>query len=105
MARDAAQSYTPAAYFGEEQHVVGHQTSPRQHLHRKKVGTASTSICDWMNSFHVVMRLRFGAGAILCRRRMFPTVWSELPRPPAFSSLGWSNVESASVFCYITVAR
>jgi len=39
MARDAAHSYTAAAYFDEEQHVVGHQTAPRKHLHRERVGT------------------------------------------------------------------
>jgi len=34
-------------------------------------------MCDRMNSFQVVVRLRSGAGAILYRRKMLPTVWSE----------------------------
>ena len=34
-----------------------------------------------MNSFHVVVRLRSGAGAMLCRRRMLPTVRSEIAWP------------------------
>lgn len=42
----------------------------------KKSAPASTSMCDRMNSFQVVMRLRSGAGAMLCRRRILPTVWS-----------------------------
>src|SRR5262245_34705163 len=37
MARDAAQEYTSAVQFDKEQHVVGHQSTPGQHLHRKEV--------------------------------------------------------------------
>src|SRR5262249_7027776 len=43
----------------------------------KKSAPASTSKCDRMNSFQVVVRLRSGAGAMLCRRKILPTVWSE----------------------------
>ena len=34
-----------------------------------------------MKSFHDVVWLRFGAGAIPCRRRTFPTVWSDTSWP------------------------
>jgi len=44
----------------------------------KKSVPANTSMCDWMNSFQLVVRVRSGAGAILYRRRMLPTVWSEI---------------------------
>ena len=47
----------------------------------KKSAPASTSLCDRMNSFQVVVRLRSGAGAILYRRKMLPTVWSEIRWP------------------------
>jgi hypothetical protein len=44
-------------------------------------------VCAWMNSFQVVARLRSGAGARLCRRRMLPTVWSRSGQiPPTVSS-------------------
>ena len=48
-------------------------------------GNSGTSLCDRMNSFHVVVRLRSGAGAIWYRRKMLPTVWSEI-RWPRFES-------------------
>jgi len=34
-------------------------------------------MCDAMKSFQAVLWLLFGAGAIPCRRRTLPTVWSE----------------------------
>src|SRR5262249_37621062 len=39
MAGDAAQGYATAAHFNEEQHVVGHQSSPGQHFHGEEVRT------------------------------------------------------------------
>ncbi len=40
----------------------------------KKSIPVRTAICAAIKSFQVVVWLRFGAGAIPCRRRMFPTV-------------------------------
>ena len=43
----------------------------------KKSVPARTALWARMNSFHVVVRLRSGAGGIPLRRRMFPTVSSD----------------------------
>ena len=41
-------------------------------------------MCERMNSFHVVVFSRSGAGGILWRFSMLPTVWS-LARYPRFA--------------------
>src|SRR5262249_19159119 len=81
MAGDAAQGYATAAHFNEEQHVVGHNPRQVSTSTVKKSAPTSTSMCDLMNSFHVVVRLRSGAGATSCRRKILPTVWSETGYP------------------------
>src|SRR5580704_13663460 len=54
-----------------------------------------------MKSVQVVVRLRFGAGAMPCRRRMLPTVWSDtrcpkLPRAPTIRSYPHPEFSRAS---------
>src|SRR5215831_15690733 len=78
MTRDASQAHAPGLQMQEEQNVVRHQASPRQHSTVKKSVPASTSMCRRTNSFQVVVCPRLGAGAMSWRRRMLPTVWSEM---------------------------
>src|SRR5947208_1556276 len=43
-------------------------------------------MCERMKSFQFVVCVRFGAGAIPCRRRTLPMVWSETSCPTCVSA-------------------
>jgi hypothetical protein len=65
----------PAAFqMKEEQHIVGHQARQLSTSTVKKSAPARTSLWTVIKSFHEVVWLRLGAGAMPWRRRMFPTV-------------------------------
>src|ERR1700722_15244418 len=85
MTGDTAYTDPSAANLNEEKHVVRNQTSPSQHFDGEKVH-ARTFLCDRMNSVEVVVRIRFGAGAMSFRRRSLPTVWSDSLQPKLASA-------------------
>ena len=60
--------------LNHEQNVIGDQTSPSQHLDGKEVHPGQNRHMRSDEFLPARCRLRFGAGAIPCRRRMLPTV-------------------------------
>jgi len=78
MARDARQGYAASLQMQEEQNVVRHQAPPRQHLDGEEIGSGE-HVQVPADEFLPSRRLTpLGSGATLLRRRILPTVWSEI---------------------------
>ena len=74
MGRDASHRDLSTPQMQEKQDVIRHEP-PSVHTSAVKKSVATkTSMCVRMNSFHVVVVLRSGAGAMPWRLRMLPTV-------------------------------
>src|ERR1700716_1835769 len=71
---DPGDIYPAALEMDEEQHVVGHQPTQRQHLCGEEVGPRNSARWVRMNAAHLIVRLRSGAGGRPWRRRTLPTV-------------------------------
>ena len=52
----------PTVQMDEKQDVIRHEPTQRPDLGGEEVGATRTSMCVRMNSFHVVVFLRSGAG-------------------------------------------
>jgi hypothetical protein len=97
MPCDAGKDDSACLQLNHEQNVIGDQTSPGQDFDLKKSIPVITAMCEAMKSFHAVVWLRLGAGAMRaggerCRPsdlRLCGRDWSAHQRHDR--NLGWSS--------------
>ena len=71
---DAGQRHPSCFQLDDKQNIVRGQTSPGEYLGGEEVRACQNRHVGSDEVLQVVVWLRFGAGAIPCRRRTFPTV-------------------------------